>query len=284
MPTEAYIQAVRNFLPSGEGWNPQLLQQQMEESKEDEVVFDEKQQAKLDEIVRKASARAGEEARKEAERLRKESETLALKLAEAEKLAEKAKNKKESSSAAEDVEALKAQIVEIKSAGLQTVQEKEQYKRLLAEKEKEVVAARDETLNLRKSGVIKDAASKANFVDPKAIYKLTAENIKFDEATGHFSVVGDDGQPRLNTAYDPMTIEQFYAEFAAKNSWAVKGDMKPGSGSTTSTKYDGGLKQFKLEEIFGKGSNSKLANDLYKADSDEYKKLRTQAVAKGLIA
>ena len=283
MPTEANIQAVRSYLPSGAGWTPQLMQQQMEGGEDDAVVFDDKQQAKLDEIVKKATARAGKEAREEAERVRKDSDDLTLKLTKAEEALAKA-TKKTKDVDGEDVETLKSQIAEMKSAGQQTLQQLEESKRSNIAKDREVILAKEETLNLKKTGVIKDAASKANFVDPKAIYKLTSDNVKFDDATGTFTVVGDDGQARLNTAYDPMTIEQFYAEFAAKNPWAVKGDMKPGAGSTTSTKYDGGIKQFKVEDIFGSKSNSKLANELNKADPAEYKKLRAIAVAQGLVA
>lgn len=250
----------------------------------DEVVtFDEKQQAKLDDIVRKASARAGEEARREAEAKRNEAKNLQEQLTEAQTELAKAKTARQKQAAGDDIEELQRQLNEFKTVGQQATAQLEETRKALSAKDKEILFAKEETLTLRKTQFIKDAASDANFVNAQQVYKLTSDNIRYNTEAGTFTVVTDEGTPRVNSMYEPMTVKEFYAEYAAKNPWLVKGDTKSGAGSTTSMKYDGGQTKFKVEDIFGSKSNSQLANNLAKADMTEYRRLKAQAKSQGLI-
>jgi hypothetical protein len=252
----------------------------------DEVVhFDEKQQAKMDEYIRKASARAGAEARTEAEKVRREKADLERKLEEQTALTEKAKKAAPRSGDDTDVEALKAQMEEVKKAGLATSQQLESAQRLLASKDKDIKAAETKTLEVMKTTTLKEAAQAKNFVNSDLAIMATKDSVKWDETSNQFIVVDPaTGTQRMNREYNPMTLDEYYTEFAQKNPYLVRGDVPGGTGQSVSQRWTGSANgKFTVDQIFGRKSNSKLANDLYRADLPEYHRLKAIAKTQGLI-
>lgn len=252
---------------------------------EPEVVeFTPAQQAKLDEIIKKAMGRAGSEARAEAAELKTKLAKVEADLVEAKKALDKAKTPAERKEASEEVADLKAQIEEMKSARTQTVAETEGLRKQLQDSKTEGDKARAEALHQKKLFKITTAAAKEDFVNIDVVMTLTEKYIKWNEQENKWVVLNEDGQPRMNPAYDPMTVEEFYADYASKHPYLVKGQTKPGTGSTGSNGSTYTTGRYKPEEIFGPKSDSKRANELAIKNPLEYKRLKAEARERGLIA
>lgn len=249
----------------------------------EKVTFTPEQQTKIDELIKDAQGRAGKEFREKATAAESQLTVLKTELSQAQdKLAKATTSNKDG--AQSDVEQLKAQIEEIKKAGLSTAQENERFKKIVQDSQRDVDNARNETTKVRRDVVIQKAANEANFVNVEVVAKLTADNIRWNSDKSKFEVVGDDGQPRVNSAYEPMTIGEFYTEYAAKNPYLVRSDVRSGNGSRegrTDVTRDGKLE---LKQVFGKGSDSKLANDLAIKNPAEYARLRVLAKEAGLLS
>lgn len=240
-------------------------------------------QERLDEIVRSAMGRAGKEFRVEAENLKKENEELKTKLAE---LETQKKETKTEGKGGEDVESLKARIEEMVKASKSYTQEVERYKSMLGEKEKAAEAAKNEAASVKKAVAMRDAASKIGFFDTQMVVNANEGFIKYDEDVKDYVVVPNDNKSpyRMNSQYAPMTLEEYFQEYAVKNPWMVRGDVKAGAGSTESQKSGLGGSKFKVEDIFGPKSNGRLANEFAKADPAGYRRLKDEARAKNLVA
>lgn len=103
--------------------------------------------------------------------------------------------------------------------------------------EKDAADARADALKTRKQVAMARAMQKsANFYDIGDVEALTDRMITFDEDLKRFVVLDHEGKPMENSKLDPMTLEEFYADFAAKRPYLVNGDMIGGAGSSESTK------------------------------------------------
>ena len=114
---------------------------------------------------------------------------------------------------------------------------------------------------------------------------MAKECVAWDSEKNKFIVVDPiSQQPRLNSAFDPMTIDEYFAEYANKNPYMIKSGSRPGTGSSESN-LSGvfGSNKFTHKQIFGKGSNSMLANKLNKEDPKEYQRLKELARQDGTI-
>src|SRR5581483_11429597 len=149
---------------------------------------------------------------------------------------------------------------------------------------KEAEQAKLELLNTRKQVTITSEAVKHNFINTEQVLKLTSDNIKWDDAQQRFIVYGEDGRERYNSQYEPMTVGEFLAEFAQNNKHLVRGDVRPGAGSSESARSGLNGQRYELKQIFGKESNSALASKLMKEDPKMYRAMKEQARAQGLIA
>lgn len=247
------------------------------------VEFTAVQQTKLDEIIKKAMGRAGSESRQELATATAKIVKLEADLAEAKKAATTGPAA-DRSAAKGEVADLQAQIDEMKNARTATVAEIEGLRKQITDANGNAEKAKADTLKERKLNVIANAASKEDFVNIKVVRALTEGNLQWNETDGKWTVLSDEGQPRMNSAYDPMTIDEFYADFAAKNPYLVKGSVKPGTGSSESTRSTLASGRYTVEQIFGKGSNAKLANELAIKNNAEYKRLRAEAIQKGIVA
>ncbi|HXM42405.1 MAG TPA: hypothetical protein VN924_14215 [Bryobacteraceae bacterium] len=79
---------------------------------------------------------------------------------------------------------------------------------------------------------------------------------------------------------DVMSLSELAEEYGVKHPWMLRGESSPDIAIPTSTAT---ADTHKVEDYVGRGSNSKLVNDLAKNSPDLYRALRGQAVAKGLI-
>lgn len=222
------------------------------------VTFNEAQQAKVETIIREVQSRAARELRRENEQLRHKAEELTRKLEQA------SSARREPS---EELENLHNELRNVQS-------EKQRYEQMLAERDEQITST-------RKQNAIRDAIQGLEFIDPGDVIKLTQNDLNWDEQRQRFIVVNPDGSERMNAAYEPMSVQEFYQEFAAKKPQFVKGSFKAGSGSKPA---DGSTEPaVKLEDLFGAKSNGRLANQLALKNPAEYKRLRTLARQKGLI-
>lgn len=250
---------------------------------EDKITFDEKQQAFINKLIQDKMGKAGSEARAEAAQLREELNALSQELTSAkEALKQAAKAGEPTKDGKDKVEELQRQMEEVKNAAKIREEEARRYKEEAIATKREVEAARQENLNFRKQTAINNAASKFPFHNLEAVRVLTEPYIKWEEKDKKFVVLNDQGSERLNASFEPMTLEEFYEEFANKNKYLVRGEVRPGVGSSESSGFRHGGK-ISVEQIFGPKSSSKLANDLAKSDIKEYRRLKEIAKAQGLI-
>jgi hypothetical protein len=153
-----------------------------------------------------------------------------------------------------ELEALKTNKTEEKPDGKphkddEESPEKKEYKKLLeaeknraklaeAERQKaidEAKSARAESMRVKKENAIAKSASKQNFYELETVSKLVWDNIEFDEDLNTF-VVKDGGHIRQNSSLVPMTLEEYFSEFAAQRPYLVNGDVKSGAGSDDANK------------------------------------------------
>jgi hypothetical protein len=236
-------------------------------------------QEKLDDIINKAVGRATSSHKAATAAAEAKAAQLELELAEAKKI-----KPTTSSDGKRTVEELEAEIAETKRAGQGNVEALERQKQLLADKDREIQTAKEESLNIKRDVAITSAASKIDFVDLNVVAKLTKDNITTDPETGRYVIVGDNGQPRLNGQYEPMSLDEFYADYAAKNKYLVRSNVGTGTGQSTATSRSASGGKYEASEIFGKGSSSAKASELMKRDPLEYQRLRGVAVGLGLVA
>lgn len=256
---------------------------QATDNNDQKVTFTPEQQARIDEIVREAMGRAGKEARQTAEHMQTQMTDLKTQLSAAQEALSKAKTPAQKAAAGEDIDALKGEISEMKRIHEQRNREYEGLRQQLTTKDQEIAKSRDEAVNIRKQVAMRDAAGKGNFVDVGIVTQLTDKNIKYDSESGKFVVLTDDGTPRMNAAYQPMGLDEFFVEYAAKNPFLVRGDMRSGVGSTEQQRS--GLSnngKYTVEQLFGKNSNAMLANKLKKENPAEYARLKVVARESGL--
>lgn len=248
------------------------------------VEFSDAQQKKIDEIVRKAMGRAAQETKTQLTQAEQKIAQLEEELRKAQaSVNDPNKSSKERKEAKGDVEDLQRQIEEMKNASQSTKQELESLRNKLTDAEKRVNEQKAEVLKEKKLSLITRTAQKENFVNLDTVRKLTEDSLKWDEGEQKWVVLNDMGQPRMNSAFDPMTVEEFYADFAAKNPYLVRSDAKPGAGSGPSNAPTATSGRYQVEQIFGSKSDARLANDLAMKNPKEYQRLKVEAKAKRLI-
>lgn len=264
MPTEAEIQA---------------------ELDSQKVIFDEKQQKKVEELIKEAMGRAGKEARTEASEAKKQLDSLKTELEQARTDLSTAKTKTEKSEATDEVKSLEATIREMQNAHRSVQEERDRAVKAAQQKELEVKRANDNAINIRKEITLTQAANKINPFDVGVVVSLAKESVAWDSEKNKFVVVDPiSQQPRLNSAFDPMTIDEYFAEYASKNPYMIKSGQRPGTGSSEAN-LSGvlGSAKFTHKQIFGKGSSSMLATKLAREDPKEYQRLKEMARQDGTI-
>jgi hypothetical protein len=251
----------------------------------EKITFTPEQQARIDAILREAQGRAGGEVRRQNDELKTNLETLKQELEAAKADLAKAKSPGEKKDAKAEADALAAQIAEMKQIQTQTASEMERLKQVAASKDRDVEVARKEALNVRKQVAIQSAAANQGFVDVEVVAALTSDAIQYDSEKGRFFVAGENGQPRLNSAYEQMTLDEFYQEFATKKPYLVRGEIKGGAGSTEAQRSAlNAAGKYPVEQIFGPKSDPAVANKLALQNPKEYSRLKAQAREQKLIS
>jgi ElaB/YqjD/DUF883 family membrane-anchored ribosome-binding protein len=213
------------------------------------VTFSPEQQVKLDEILREAQGRAGNDARATAARL--ESEL--------------AKVRSELQAAKDAAATASGDVVKAKDA--------------------EIEKAKAETVAVRKENAIRQAAETYGFFNSAQVLKLTEQDIKWDGEKNRFVVLGENGSPRLGLdGSTPLSLDEFYADFSRKNTHLVKGEVKPGIGSKENQiTRPAPTEREKISRLFGKGSDAVACNRLALSDPAEFKRQRYLAKSYGLV-
>jgi hypothetical protein len=252
------------------------------EKEAQKVTFDERQQAKVTELIIAGKSEAAKELRAEHAALKAETDALKTELAAAKAAAAKAPVGAKKDAATADVEALQAQIAEMKAVSESFKTEKEQLVAAANRKAQETTEARAEITRIKRDAEIKSAAGQHGFYNPDDVAALTSGSIRYDESRGKYIVVGDGDQPRLNAQMEPMSLDEYYADYASKHKYMVRSDFKGGVGSVTGTgSSKAGMTP--LEDLFGPKSNGALAQKLGREDPAEYRRRRAHAVEAGLI-
>jgi len=260
-------------------------QEILAEQEAQRIVFDERQQKKVNELIEQAMGRAGKEARTETAEIKARFSTLEDELKQARLDLVKAKTSSQKQEAGDDIKALESTIKEMQNAHKTVTEDRDRALKAVQQKDLEVKRAETSALNIRKEIMLTQAANKINPFDVGAVVSLTENSIAWDAERARFMVVDPASQqPRLNSAFDQMTVDEFFAEYANKHPYMVKTGARPGTGSSDSSNLGAmGNGKFAPNLIFGKGSNSKLAAKLSVEDPKEYKRLKEQARQEGII-
>jgi hypothetical protein len=139
---------------------------------------------------------------------------------------------------------------------------------------------------IRKQKAIQDGLSRVNFVSNEQVAKLTSDAVVWSDDHHTFVVQAEDGTPLLGPdGVKPLPLSDYYSAFAQQNGHLVKGSVKFGVGSTQNNGEieRSVLDRTRLKTLFGRGSDSKKANDLGRQNPQEYKRLKADAKRLGLI-
>lgn len=236
------------------------------------VEFSAEQQAKVQELIDSAVGRVAGKIRSEYE----------PKVADLQRQLDDAKKPKQHGKEGDG----DANLDEYKRVIEQAKQEAERFRTMAQEREREIAAAREESLSIRKEVAIAEAASEIPFFNLGVVKTLTKDNIQWDAERGQFVVRGENGQIRLDSTLEkPLSLKAYFTEFASNNKYLVRADVKQGSGSSESSRSSVASNgRYEVTDIFGPKSDSRKAAALMKDNPQEYKRLKGLAKEGGLIA
>lgn len=167
------------------------------QGQQESVTFTEAQQAKVQELINEAHGKA----------MRKAEQKLGTQMAELQS----------------QLEAFKSEQGNKKSTF-----DEEAARKMLADTEAKYQAQIAEMLNGQKTGVLMSAASKANAVNPEVVAKLVGDAVAFED--GRF-VVQEGGKAKLNKRLEPMTVDEYVADYLEANPYLKKPSNVGGAGS-----------------------------------------------------
>lgn len=226
----------------------------------EKIQFTEAQQAKIDSIVKERMAAAGREAREEAERARAELRALKLQL---------------------------GVTVPVEIPGADGDGTPPAVSASPVPDTSELESLRSELSTLKKqreTDVVRNAlitaSQKEGAIDPEVMAMLLSKSVAVDEH-GNLQVVSEAGTPRLGADFTPLSVESLVKEFAESRPFLIRGQVKPGTGSSESM---GSYRpQVRLDSIFGAKSDARKAMALKREDPERYRQLREAAKAQGLL-
>jgi hypothetical protein len=150
----------------------------------------------------------------------------------------------------------------------------------------ELATTRAELAALRSAqeeSAVKDslrAACGTAFIDPDLAVQILRAGVKV--VNGKPVPVDSDGNERLGSDFNPMSLKEYAQELAAQKPFLARGQVRGGVGSTPSQAAPSAGPR--LEDLFGPKSDGGAANRLALHDPQKYKSLRKLAVEKGLLA
>lgn len=270
MPTEAEIQEQNTGTSAGKT--------------DGKVVFDEAQQAKINEIIESRLGRESSKYKAELDSRNAKITQLESDLAAARDAAKHGKGSSKDD-ANDEVSRLRAEIEEVRRVNSTRESDYKSLQAQIAAEKKAAEDARSEALNTRKNAAIMSAADKVGFIDLDDVVSLTERHVVWNDDHKQFVVLNPAGQPRLNASFEPMSLEEYYREYANTKKHLVRSDVLFGSGSAENSRAGiTGDGKFKLEDLFGPKSNAKAANDLALKSPAEYQRLRKLAQDQGILA
>lgn len=226
----------------------QQTAEQFEANQGSKITFTAEQQRKLDEIIRERQGAAAREVRARASNLETENETLKAQLAE---LTEK----------------------------LNSTPNLEQD---LAEARENSKTLREQFHRYKKDTAIAALANSIKPMDAAIVGELMSKNLKIDDG-GNLVAVTPEGHPMLDPdTMEPVTAEQFASTWAKAHPYLIQGPVKSGTGTAETQKLSFTPK-YDLRQLFGRGSDGVMANQLAKRDKQLYQELKRKAQESGLI-
>lgn len=246
---------------------------------EQPIKYDARQQEHINSLL----AREREAAeRKFNAKIEQEKSELASRIEELQKQINSPKTK-DKPQGDDDPEVLKGKLIEFSTLLEKQNIESKKWQTQFEQKAKEAEQAKRENSETLKKVAITSAAQKAKFRDTNEIIKLTQDEVVWNPDLNRFVVLNEHGQPRMNEALEPLSLEGFYLEYAEKKKYLVHSDFQPGLGTTPSTGFDANFANLKLTDLFGKDSKPQQTMRLKKENITLYNKLRDQAKRQGLV-
>jgi hypothetical protein len=204
------------------------------------VEFSPEQQTVLDGLINAAFAKAFAAANKQFEPvvqgLTTELQTLKSQIpaSKEQKTEEKPKEKKTTAELTEDTAALRAQLDEIRQVAESLKKQREEQEQRALELAKQNKAAQVKEAFIR-------ASEKVSFFDRMSEFDHMEKQLQLDES-GQVVVINPATKlPRLNMNAQPMTLEEFVADYAKQKPWTVKApttEVAGGTGSSEQRKLD----------------------------------------------
>lgn len=208
------------------------------------VEFSPEQQSVLDGLINAAFAKAFEKAKVESDTKVKtlEEQLAELKASKAAAPAAPEAPKVEAPKTVKEVDAktsaetaaLKAQLEEVKAIAEALKAQREEADKRAAE-----VSKRNHSAQIKEAFI--SASEKVSFFDRMSEFKHMADALQLDE-NGNVVVINPATKlPRLNTNVQPMTLEEFVADYAKQKPWTVKApssEVAGGSGAGENRKLE----------------------------------------------
>ncbi len=88
----------------------------------------------------------------------------------------------------------------------------------------------EQVRSMQKGNAIREAMSGISWLKAGDVERLTSDMVEYDDALKSY-VVKENGVIKETAALEPMTLSEFYSDFAQKNSWYVKSDALSGTGA-----------------------------------------------------
>lgn len=207
------------------GTNNEAQNQNNQNNENKKVTFTDEQQAALNDIIEKRLARERSKAQQELEAERTAKADLEKQL-EAER--NKATNKGNNGAGNGEETPEQKQFRELLEGEKAKATKFEQA---AAKAREEAANARASEMKTRKEVAISRASSGCNFHSLDAVLKLTTDMIEWSDEEKTF-VVRENGIIKQNNELKPMSLDEFYKDYAAKNAFLVNGDVIGGAGSS----------------------------------------------------
>lgn len=124
--------------------------------------------------------------------------------------------------------------------------------------------------NARRNAALHSALEAEGVLGISDAVRLLSDSVKWSGDV----LVGSDGKP----------LADIIRDFVNSRPWAVRSAVRPGTGSVEASRSLGNEAQLKPEQIFGRGSDARLANNLAMSKPREYQRLKSLARERGLVA
>ena len=181
--------------------------------------------------------------------------------------------------------AAEAELARVKAITVGSAESATEIEKLRAEislEQQRATAAEARAAQQEKAVLLTQLGTAIDAVSVSDVGKLIGDSIV--QRDGKWAVVVD-GVEQVNVDGTPVTPQQHYAAWAANHLYAIRGRTLSGGGGTSSSgsSFRTSVTDKPLSFYFGAGSNAAAVNALSIQRPDEYKRLRREAVAAGIL-